>query len=140
MTETAVRTQPTTPTGGPRAIRPFQVSIPEQEVAELRRRVATTRWPTRELVKDRSQGVQLAMLEELARYWATDYDWRKAEARLNAYPQFVTRIDGVEADLGAKSAVSANGRPAPERIAGSQAAADALRLQLCRPGAAPLCT
>ena len=70
--------------------------IPEKELVELRRRIAATRWPTKELVEDRSQGVQLATLKALAHYWATDYDWRKAEARLNAYPQFVTKIDGVD--------------------------------------------
>jgi pimeloyl-ACP methyl ester carboxylesterase len=78
------------------AIRPFRVSIPEKDIVDLRRRITATRWPTMELVKDRSQGVQLATLKELARYWGTEYDWRKAEARLNAYPQFVTRIDGVD--------------------------------------------
>ena len=78
------------------AIRPFRVSIPEKQIVDLRRRIASTRWPTRELVGDRSQGVQLATLKALARYWATDYDWRKGEARLNAYPQFVTKIDGVD--------------------------------------------
>ena len=78
------------------AIRPFRVNIPEADLVDLRRRIAATRWPTKELVKDRSQGVQLAPLKELARYWSTDYDWRKAEARLNAYPQFVTKIDGVD--------------------------------------------
>jgi pimeloyl-ACP methyl ester carboxylesterase len=77
-------------------IRPFQVEIPEEELAELRRRIAAARWPSRELVTDRSQGVQLATLQELARYWTTDYDWRKAEARLNALPQFTTEIDGVD--------------------------------------------
>src|SRR5687767_10288750 len=78
------------------SIRPFRASIPEKELVELRRRIAATRWPTRELVEDRSQGVQLAMLRELARYWATEYDWRKCEARLNALPQFTTEIDGVD--------------------------------------------
>jgi pimeloyl-ACP methyl ester carboxylesterase len=78
------------------AIRPFRVSIPDQELVELRRRIAATRWPTRELVKDRSQGVQLATLRELARYWTTEYDWREGEARLNALPQFITEIDGVD--------------------------------------------
>jgi pimeloyl-ACP methyl ester carboxylesterase len=78
------------------AIRPFRVTIPEQELVELRRRIAATRWPTKELVEDRSQGVQLATVRELARYWATEYDWRKAEAKLNALPQFVTKIDGVD--------------------------------------------
>jgi pimeloyl-ACP methyl ester carboxylesterase len=78
------------------AVRPFRVTIPEKQLAELRRKIADTRWPTKELVGDRSQGVQLATLKALAHYWATDYDWRKAEARLNALPQFVTKIDGVD--------------------------------------------
>jgi len=77
-------------------IRPFHVEIPEEELAEMRRRIAATRWPSKELVADRSQGVQLATLQKLARYWATEYDWRKAEATLNALPQFTTEIDGVE--------------------------------------------
>jgi pimeloyl-ACP methyl ester carboxylesterase len=77
-------------------IRPFQVDIPEAELAELRRRIEATRLPSKELVEDRSQGVQLATIQALARYWATDYDWRKAEAKLNALPQFTTEIDGVE--------------------------------------------
>ncbi|MFL5972548.1 MAG: epoxide hydrolase N-terminal domain-containing protein, partial [Gaiellaceae bacterium] len=77
-------------------IRPFQVEIPEDELVELRRRIEATRWPTKELVEDRSQGVQLATLQELARYWTTDYDWRKAEAKLNEVPQFTTEIDGVD--------------------------------------------
>jgi pimeloyl-ACP methyl ester carboxylesterase len=77
-------------------VRPFQVSVPEEQLAELRRRIEATRWPTRELVADRSQGVQLATLQALARYWTTDHDWRKAEAKLNALPQFTTEIDGVE--------------------------------------------
>jgi pimeloyl-ACP methyl ester carboxylesterase len=77
-------------------IRPFQVEIPDEEIADLRRRVAATRLPSKELVEDRSQGVQLATIQELARYWTTEYDWRKAEARLNALPQFTTEIDGVE--------------------------------------------
>ena len=77
-------------------IRPFRVDIPEEELDDLRRRIAATRWPTKELVADRSQGVQLATMQELARYWATDYDWRKAEAKLNALPQFTTEIDGVD--------------------------------------------
>jgi pimeloyl-ACP methyl ester carboxylesterase len=77
-------------------LRPFQVDIPEEELAELRRRVAAVRLPSRELVADRSQGVQLATIRELARYWATEHDWRKAEAKLNALPQFTTEIDGVE--------------------------------------------
>jgi pimeloyl-ACP methyl ester carboxylesterase len=77
-------------------IRPFSVSVPEEELVELRRRIAATRWPSKELVPDRSQGVQLATIQELARYWATDYDWRRCEARLNALPQFTTNIDGVD--------------------------------------------
>jgi pimeloyl-ACP methyl ester carboxylesterase len=76
-------------------VRPFRVEIPEGELAELRRRIEATRWPSKELVADRSQGVQLPTLQALARYWATDYDWRKAEAKLNALPQFTTDIDGV---------------------------------------------
>ncbi len=78
------------------AIRPFRVSITEKQLAELRHKISDTRWPSKELVGDRSQGVQLATLKALAQYWATDYDWRKAEARLNALPQFVTKIDGVD--------------------------------------------
>src|SRR5918998_4878229 len=77
------------------AIRPFEVHIPEEQLAELRDRLAASRLPSRELVMDRSQGVQLATVQELARYWATDYDWRACEARLNALPQFTTEIDGV---------------------------------------------
>jgi pimeloyl-ACP methyl ester carboxylesterase len=77
-------------------IRPFQVHIPDEALTDLRRRVEATRFPSRELVPDRSQGVQLATMQELARYWATDYDWRRCEARLNALPQFVTEIDGVD--------------------------------------------
>src|SRR6201997_2102232 len=76
-------------------IHPFRVDMPEEAIADLRRRIAATRWPSRELVADRSQGVQLATVQELARYWATDYDWRACEARLNALPQFTTEIDGV---------------------------------------------
>ncbi len=77
-------------------IDPFRVDMPEEAIADLRRRVAATRWPSRELVPDRSQGVQLATIQELARYWATDYDWRACEAKLNALPQFTTEIDGVD--------------------------------------------
>ena len=78
------------------SIRPFKASIPEKELVDLRRRIAATRWPDKETVADQSQGVQLAKLQELVRYWGTDYDWRKAEARLNALPQFMTNIDGVD--------------------------------------------
>jgi hypothetical protein len=76
------------------AVRPFRVEVPEEELAELRRRIAAVRWPSRELVADRSQGVQLATLQALASYWASEHDWRKAEAKLNALPQFTTTIDG----------------------------------------------
>jgi pimeloyl-ACP methyl ester carboxylesterase len=78
------------------AIRPFRVEVPEEALTELRRRLAATRWPSRELVDDRSQGVQLATMQELCRYWVDDYDMRRMEARLNAVPQFTTRIDGVD--------------------------------------------
>ena len=78
------------------AIRPFPINVAEAELVELRRRIAATRWPDRETVTDQSQGVQLATIWELAHYWATDYDWRKVEARLNALPQFVTEIDGLD--------------------------------------------
>jgi pimeloyl-ACP methyl ester carboxylesterase len=78
------------------AIRPFRIEVPEEQLAELRRRIEATRWPSKELVADRSQGVQLATLQALASYWTTDYDWRRVEARLNALPQFTTEIDGVE--------------------------------------------
>jgi len=84
---------PTEESSGTTAIRPFRIDVPEEELAELRRRIAATRWPSKELVADRSQGVQLAALTELARYWAGDYDWRACEARLNALPQFKTEID-----------------------------------------------
>jgi pimeloyl-ACP methyl ester carboxylesterase len=77
-------------------IRPFHVDIPEEELAELRRRIEATRLPSKELVEDRSEGVQLATIQQLASYWATEYDWRKAEAKLNAVPQFLTEIDGVD--------------------------------------------
>jgi pimeloyl-ACP methyl ester carboxylesterase len=77
-------------------IRPFQVEISDEALADLRRRVAATQWPERETVTDSSQGVPLAPMQELARYWATDYDWRKVEARLHALPQFVTEIDGLD--------------------------------------------
>ena len=82
---------------GATSIRPFpKQNVPEAELTELRRRVNATRWPTRELVTDQTQGVQLAMIQALARYWGTDYDWRKCEAKLNAIPQFLTEIDGQE--------------------------------------------
>src|SRR5215218_2515235 len=77
-------------------IRPFHVNVPETELIELRRRINATRWPDRETVTDSSQGVQFATMQKLARYWATDYDWRKVEARLNALPQFTANIDGLD--------------------------------------------
>jgi pimeloyl-ACP methyl ester carboxylesterase len=77
-------------------ISPFRIEVPEAQIDDLRQRVAATRWPSRELVADRSQGVQLETLQALARYWTSEYDWRKCEARLNAVPQFTTEIDGVE--------------------------------------------
>jgi pimeloyl-ACP methyl ester carboxylesterase len=78
------------------AIRPFKVNVPEAELTELRRRINATRWPERETVTDESQGVPLATIQELARYWATDYDWRKCETKLNGLPQFMTEIDGLD--------------------------------------------
>jgi pimeloyl-ACP methyl ester carboxylesterase len=86
----------TVPAGDDNAIRPFQVDVPEAALVDLRQRVAATIWPERETVADDSQGVRLATIQALARYWATDYDWRKVEARLNALPQFVTTIDGLD--------------------------------------------
>ncbi|MBV9247973.1 MAG: alpha/beta fold hydrolase [Acetobacteraceae bacterium] len=88
--------KPPTATPETDAIRPFRVSIPQEGLIDLRRRIAATRWPDKETVADESQGVQLAVIQELARYWATDYDWRKCEARLNALPQFITEIDGLD--------------------------------------------
>jgi pimeloyl-ACP methyl ester carboxylesterase len=78
------------------AVHPFRVNIPEEELVDLRRRIAATRWPERETVADPSQGVQLATIQELARYWQNEYDWRKCEATLNALPQFITEIDGLD--------------------------------------------
>src|SRR4051794_10837602 len=77
-------------------IRPFTIQVPEADLEDVRARIVATRWPSRELVTDRSQGVQLATMQELARYWATEYDWRRCEARLNALPQFMAEIDGVD--------------------------------------------
>jgi pimeloyl-ACP methyl ester carboxylesterase len=93
--------QPTTQEGteqttGRNAIRPFRVNVPEAELTELRKRINATKWPERETVADSSQGTQLATIQKLARYWATDYDWRKCEAKLNALPQFITEIDGMD--------------------------------------------
>src|SRR5277367_2229671 len=84
-----------TPEGGD-AIRPFHINVPEADLVDLRRRLAAVRWPDKETVADESQGVPLATIQELVRHWQTDYDWRKVEARLNALPQFITGIDGVD--------------------------------------------
>ena len=78
------------------AIKPFRIHFPDETLADLKRRVAATRWPDKEIVPDQSQGVQLATVQKLARYWSTDYNWRKVEATLNALPQFTTEIDGVD--------------------------------------------
>src|SRR3954453_7499056 len=78
------------------AVREFEVGFDESEITEMGRRISATRWPERETVDDHSQGVPLATMHELARYWATEYDWRKCEARLNALPQFMTDIDGLD--------------------------------------------
>ena len=78
------------------AIRPFHVNVPEEQLVDLRRRVKATRWPDKETVTDPSQGVQFATIQKLARYWQTEYDWRKIEAKLNALPQFITEIDGLD--------------------------------------------
>src|SRR5579863_957633 len=78
------------------AVHPFHVNVPETELTELRRRINATKWPERETVTDASQGVQLATTQALARYWATEYDWRKIEAKLKALPQFLTEIDGLD--------------------------------------------
>src|SRR3954468_17530627 len=78
------------------AIRPFHFKAPEAELTELRSRIKATKWPERETVTDASQGVQLATIQKLARYWATEYDWRKIEMKLNAVPNFITQIDGLD--------------------------------------------
>src|SRR3954469_321442 len=77
-------------------IPPFQIHVPKEQVEDMRRRIAATRWPDRETVTDDSQGVSLATMQELAGYWGTDYDWRTCEAKLNALPQFMTEIDGLD--------------------------------------------
>ena len=81
---------------GAATIRPFRIEVPQEEIDELRRRVRATRWPDKETVTDRSQGVQLEKLRPLVEYWGSEYDWRKVEATLNALPQFITEIDGLE--------------------------------------------
>lgn len=95
MGTTTVPSGRTAPTAD-EAIRPFVVHFPDEALADMKRRVAATRWPPKEIVPDQSQGVQLATIQQLSRYWQKDYDWRRCEARLNALPNFVTRIDGVD--------------------------------------------
>src|SRR4029434_2935503 len=96
MTPTSATQERTEKAADKTAIRPFRINVPDAELTELRRRIKSTRWPERETVTDASQGVQLATMEKLARYWATEYDWRKVEARLNAVPNFITEIDGLD--------------------------------------------
>jgi pimeloyl-ACP methyl ester carboxylesterase len=97
MTQTGATQPGREPAADKTAIRPFQVAkVPEAELTELRRRINATRWPERETVTDASQGVQLETTQALARYWATDYDWRKVEAQLQALPNFITEIDGLD--------------------------------------------
>jgi len=100
MHEETQMSVPTVPSPGVRTedatIRPFRVGFPAEEIADLCRRVNATRWPERETVTDDSQGVRLAMMQELARYWGSDYDWHKCEAKLNALPHFMTEIDGLD--------------------------------------------
>src|SRR5215217_4934794 len=86
----------TSPVGQEAAVRPFRIDVPGEDLVDLRRRILATKWPDRETVTDESQGVPLTMIQELARYWATDYDWRKCEEKLNALPQFMTEIDGLD--------------------------------------------
>ena len=94
------------------AIRPFRIEYPESDILELRHRIAATRWPEKETVSDTSQGVPLLPLQHLARYWATDCDWRKCEAKLNALPQFTTEIDGLTSR---SAAAPRRDRPPPTR-------------------------
>src|SRR5205085_6977530 len=95
MTQTTA-TQKSDAPGVDKDIRPFHYHATQEAIDELRRRIAATQWPEKETVADQSQGVPLAAMKELARYWATDYDWRKAEAKLDAFPQFMTTIDGLD--------------------------------------------
>jgi pimeloyl-ACP methyl ester carboxylesterase len=91
-----VRTEAKTPAGESDAIRPFRVRVSQEALVELRRRITATQWPEKETVADQSQGLPLATMQKLARYWATEYDWRKVEARLNTFPQYITEIDGLD--------------------------------------------
>src|SRR3954454_4305423 len=96
MTQTSATQRGTEQASDKNAIRPFHVNVPEAELTELRRRINATRWPERETITDGTQGVQLAMIQALAHYWGTEYDWRKVEARLNALRNFITEIDGLD--------------------------------------------
>src|SRR6202789_1262297 len=96
MTTTTITQRVTDQVSDKTSIRPFHVNVPEAELTELRRRINATKWPERETVTDASQGVQLATIQALARYWGTEYDWRKCEARLMALPNFITEIDGLD--------------------------------------------
>jgi pimeloyl-ACP methyl ester carboxylesterase len=96
MTQLAALALDAVPNTDPAEIRPFHINVPEEQLVDLRRRIAATKWPERESVSDATQGVQLATMQKLAHYWANDYDWRKVEAKLNALPQFVTTIDGLD--------------------------------------------
>ena len=96
MTQTSATQPASEQVADKTAIRPFQFNFPDAELTDLRRRVNTTKWPDREQVTDASQGVQLATMQNLARYWGTDYDWRKGEAKVKAVPHFVTEIDGLD--------------------------------------------
>src|SRR5689334_21272290 len=96
MTQTQTEAAEPKTDGNPESIRPFRAHFSDDALADLKRRIQATRWPQREIVPDASQGVQLATIQKLASYWAKEYDWRKGEAKLNSYPQFVTTIDGVD--------------------------------------------
>src|ERR1700710_335614 len=100
-----------TAAAGDTSIRPFHVHVADQALSDLRRRINDTRWPDAETVTDRSQGVQLQTMQDLAKYWATGYDWRRAEAKLNALPQFVTTIDGVDIQFVHIKSPNANAMP-----------------------------
>jgi pimeloyl-ACP methyl ester carboxylesterase len=94
--ETVTQFDAMPPTAAQSSIRPFTINVPEEKLVDLRQRIAATQWPEKELVADASQGVQFATTQALARYWGTEHDWRKVEARLNALPQFITEIDGLD--------------------------------------------
>jgi len=96
MTQTSAIQQGSEQAADKTAIRPFHVNIPEEEISELKRRLNATRWPEKETVADQSQGTQLETIQELARYWANEYDWRKIESRINSFPHFMTEIDGLD--------------------------------------------